>query len=820
MLKTRVIAPLAVGLAVGAAAYAISQSDVTSESLNATRSVGDNDVIPAPKPTFGGTIEKNASESTPWWQPAIVPPKGAPNVFVVLIDDAGFSSTSTFGGLIPTPVLDDLAHHGLRYPNFHVTAMCSPTRAALLTGRNHHSVGNGIVSDLSTGFPGYDAVFGKENATFARVLQANGYVTSWFGKNHNTPPWQITDAGPFDMWPTGMGFDYFYGFMGGETNMWAPSLYENTTPLYPSVGHPGYNFNIDMADKAIAWLKRVDAVAGDRPVFMYYAPGATHAPHQPTPEWIAKFHGKFDAGWNAYRELAFAREKKLGVIPKDAKLTPWPDFLPKWDTLSPDQKKLYSREMEVYAAFQAETDYEIGRVIQAFKDTHRFNNTLTVYITGDNGASAEGGMNGAASEFAAMNGFNADVKTLLKRYDEWGGPNTAPHFAVPWAWAVDTPFKWTKQVASFFGGTKQGVVICWPDRIKDAGGIRMQFSHVIDIAPTILEAAGIKQPASVDGVAQRPIEGTSLVYTFDRANADVPSRHVTQYFEMVGVPAMYHDGWMASVVPVCPPWDPFCKNPNARSPWKDAKWELYDVAHDWTQSDNVAAAHPEKLKELQDLFVEEAEKYNVFPLNADRPQMALSQRPGVKAGQTRFAYDSPIENLPTVLAPNLLNVSYTISADVVVPARANGIIVTQGGHFGGYALGVKDGKPFFAYNMLALSETEWHAPAALSAGKHSIVFTFKANPGMGKGGSGTLLVDGTAVAKNSLAASIPAIVPVDEGFSVLRSNVTAVSHDYTTPFNFNGTLDRLVINRVPPNFTDAQRRLLQEELGEAWATIE
>ena len=610
----------------------MAQVDVTNDSLNATRSNANSDVIPAAQPTFGGTIGKNAGDSTPWWPPKTVAPAGAPNVFVVLLDDAGFSATSTFGGPIPTPVLDELASEGLRYTNFHVTAMCSPTRAAFLTGRNHHSVGNGIVSDLATGFPGYDATIGKENAPFARVLQANGYVNAWFGKNHNTPPWNISDAGPFDEWPTGLGFDYFYGFMGGETNMWAPSLYRDTTPLYPSVGHPGYNFNIDMADNAIAWIKRVDAVAHDRPMFVYYAAGATHGPHQPTAPWIAKFKGKFDNGWNAYREVAFKREKQLGVIPASAKLTPWPDSLPKWDTLKPDQKRLYAREMEVYAAFMAETDYEVGRVIQAFKDTHRYQNTLTIYITGDNGASAEGGTNGAANEFAAMNGINPPVEALLKHYDDWGGPDTAPHFAAPWAWAIDTPFKWTKQVASFFGGTRQGVVIVWPARIKDAGGIRNQFSHIIDIAPTVLEAAGIRQPTSVDGVVQRPIEGTSMVYTFDKAAADAPSRHVTQYFEMVGVPGIYHDGWMASVVPVCPPWDPFCKNPNALRPWDGAKWELYNVASDWTQNDNVAAANPAKLKEMQDLFVAEAGKYNVFPLNSDKPQMAFSQRPGLKAG--------------------------------------------------------------------------------------------------------------------------------------------------------------------------------------------
>lgn len=812
---------------VGGGAIAVAQApgvQITIDSLSARRSIADSKIIPAPLPTFGGTIKNNAPESTAWWPPRIAPPKGAPNILLVLIDDAGYASWSTFGGLIPTPTQDQLAKEGLRYINFHTTALCSPTRAALITGRNPHSVGSGVISEMSTGFPGYNNLVGKQNATVARVLQANGYATSWFGKEHNIPLWEMTPNGPFDNWPTGTGFDYFYGFVGGEANQWAPSVYENTTPLLPSVGHPGYNFNIDMADKAIAWLKRVNAIEPERPVFMYYCPGATHAPHQPTKEWIAKFKGKFDTGWNAYRDMAYERQKKLGVIPPNTKLTPWPDFLPKWESLSPDRKKLYAREMEVYAAYLAETDYEIGRIVQAFKDTHRYDNTMTIIIDGDNGASAEGGPEGVFSEMAFFNGVPATTAGNMKYYDEWGGPTTYAHYVNAWAWATDTPFRWTKQIVSFFGGTRNGVVVTWPKRISDRGGIRAQFTDVIDVSPTILEAVGITQPDEVDGVTQRPIEGTSFAYTFDTANANAPSRHTVQYFEMMGNRAIYSDGWLAGTAVTCKPWDSTCKDPHALTPFEHGTWELYHVTADadWSQYANVASENPGKLKELEDLFASEAAKYNVLPLSTERASRFIAPRPSLTAGRSRFEYDSPLLNLYGTNGPQILNRSYTIVAKVGVPqGGAKGIIATQGGDFGGYAMAIVNNRATFYYNYLGLETTKWVAPAALTAGDHTIAFAFKYDGGgLGKGGTGTLFVDGKTVDSKHLEHTVGIVFPPDEGFSIALSNVTAVSHDYHIPFNFTGELHSVVYNLVPAKLTEEQRAKLDDELGEVYNAIE
>ena len=465
--------------------------------------------LPNPTPRFGGTINLNASDSKPYWPPRIVPPQGAPNVLLIMTDDVGYGAPSTFGGTIPTPNMDRIAKAGLRYTNFHSTALCSPTRAALITGRNHHSAGFGVISEMSTGFPGYNSILPREKATVGTILQQNGYGTSWFGKNHNTPAYVASQAGPFDQWPTGMGFDYFYGFVGGDTSQWEPNLFRNTSPIYPYLGKPGWNLTTAQATEAVGWIKQLNEIAPEKPFFCYYVPGGTHAPHHPTPEWIEKFKGKFDHGWNKQREMVFANQKKLGVIPASAKLTPWPkDLLPEWDTLDADQKKLYARQAEVYAAYLAYTDHEIGRVIQAVEDAGKLDNTLIVYISGDNGSSAEGTTVGTPNEVASFNGVKVPVPVQLKRfYKEWGSNKTYPHMSVAWSWAFDTPFKWTKQIASHFGGTRQGMCMAWPNRIKDAGGIRNQFHHVIDIVPTILEATRIPAPVMVNGIAQHPHRG-------------------------------------------------------------------------------------------------------------------------------------------------------------------------------------------------------------------------------------------------------------------------------------------------------------------------
>ncbi|MFO0109060.1 MAG: arylsulfatase, partial [Alphaproteobacteria bacterium] len=503
--------------------------------------------LPPEPQKFGGKIERNATQSTPYWPARIVPPKGAPNILLIITDDVGFGATSTFGGVIPTPTLDRIAKDGLRYTNFHSTALCSPTRAALITGRNHHSAGFGVVSEQATGFPGYNSVITADKATIGRVLRDHGYATAWFGKNHNTPGFQSSQAGPFDQWPVGMGFDYFYGFIGGDTSQWQPNLFRNTTQIYPFEGKKGWNLTTAMADDAIDYVSRMNALDPEKPFFVYYAPGGTHAPHHATPEWIKKATdlNLFDKGWNALREQIFANQKKLGVIPADAKLTPWPaDLLKTWDKLTPDEKKLFTRQVDVYAAYLMYTDHEIGRVVDAIDKMGKLDNTLVIYISGDNGSSAEGTMNGTPNEIGIFNGVDFPVEMQLKYfYDVWGSDKTYNHMAVPWTWAFSTPFTWTKQVVSHFGGTRQGVAMMWPNGIKEKGGTRWQFHHVIDIVPTILEATNIRQPEMVDGIKQSPIEGVSMAYTFNPKNAKAPSTRKTQYFEMMGDHAIYQDGW-------------------------------------------------------------------------------------------------------------------------------------------------------------------------------------------------------------------------------------------------------------------------------------
>ncbi|MGE5201521.1 MAG: arylsulfatase [Acidobacteriota bacterium] len=802
------------------------QTTGTPGSPSATTTI-DGRYLPPPPQPFQGEINLNAAQSKPAWPARVVPPKGAPNILLILTDDVGFGAPSTFGGVIPTPALDRIAANGLRYTNFHTTSLCSPTRAALITGRNHHSAGFGVVSEQSTGFPGYNSIIPKDSATVGRMLLENGYRTSWFGKEHNTPTYQASQAGPFDQWPIGMGFEYFYGFVGGDTSQWEPNLFRNTTAIYPYVGHPGWNLTTAMADDAIHWLHQLNDIDPSMPFFLYYAPGGTHAPHHATPEWIKKISDMhlFDKGWNALREQIFANQKKLGVIPQDAKLTAWPDQLIKpWDKTTDEEKKLFIRQADVYGAYLAYTDDEIGRVIQTVQDLGKLDNTLVIYISGDNGASAEGGFNGTPSETMIFNGVDLPVAEQMKFYEAWGSDQTYNHMSIGWSWAFDTPYKWTKQIPSFFGGTRNGMAISWPSRIADKGGIRNQFSHVIDIVPTLLEVTGIPAPVMVDGIAQKPIEGTSLAYTFDKTNAGAPTRHRTQYFEMFGVQGLYNDGWMLSAVPARPPWElGFGKV--MLDPASAFKFELYDIQHDWTQSTDVAAANPGKVKEMTALMFGEFAKYQVLPLDASVVTRVVSPRPNLSAGRRVFTYSgAPMTGLPGSAAPNLLNTSYTITAEIEVPqGGAEGAIVSEGGRFGGYGLYLLKSKPVFVWNLLDLKRDRWEGPAALAPGKHTLEFDFAYDglgfatlafnnvSGIGRSGTGTFKVDGKVVATQKLERTIPIMLPIDETFDIGSKTGTPIDdRDYQVPFAFTGKIDKLTISLEPPKLTPEDEKKLMD----------
>jgi arylsulfatase len=765
----------------------------------------DGSQLPAPPQKFGGHIEQDVGKSTPYWPARVVPPKGAPNVLLIITDDSGFGVPSTFGGVIPTPALDRIANEGLRYTNFHSTALCSPTRAALITGRNHHSVGYGVIAEQATGYPGYDSVITKDKATVGRILTDNGYHTAWFGKNHNTPEYQASQAGPFDQWPTGMGFEYFYGFMGGDTNQWEPgNLVRNTTPIYPYIGKPGWNLMTAMADEAIDYMSQMKSLSPDQPFFVKFAPGATHAPHHPTKEWVDKISAMhlFDDGWNKLRDKIFENQKRLGVIPANSRLTPWPkDLIKEWDLLSADEKKLFVRQADVFAAYTAYADNEIGRVIQAVQDMGQLDNTLIIYINGDNGTSAEGQPNGTPNEVAMFNQANPTVEQQLKYfYDAWGTDRTYAHMSIGWAWAFDTPFAWTKQIASHFGGTRQGMAISWPNVIKDRGGLRHQFHHVIDVVPTILDAAHINEPKIVDGIPQSPIEGVSMAYTFDKAGENAPTRHPTQYFEMMGDRAIYHDGWIAGTKVMRPPWVTLTNTP----PVLDYPWELFDLRNDWTQFEDVSAKNPQKLKELQDLFWKEADKYQVAPLDSTVVQRLLTQRPSLSAGRTEFTWTRPLTGVPNGDAPSLLNSSYHYKAEVTIPeGGAEGVIVTHGGRFGGYGFYLVKNKPVFLWNLVDLKRVRWQG-SELSPGKHVLEFDFRYAglgaatmafgnySGIGQGGTGTLLVDGKAVDEQKMEHTIPLILQWDESFDIGSDTGTPVNDaDYKVPFAFTGKMDRL-----------------------------
>ncbi len=782
--------------------------------------------LPAPDPKFGGVIKDNALQSKPWWAPRIVPPKEAPNVLLIITDDAGFGVPGTFGGVIPTPTMDRIANNGLRYNNIHSTALCSPTRAALITGRNHHSAGFGVVSEQSTGFPGYNSIISQDKATIGRILLDNGYATSWFGKDHNTPAFAASQVGPFNQWPTGMGFEYFYGFVGGDANQWQPNLFRNTTQIYPFQGKPEWNLVTGMADDAIDYLNRINQIDPSKPFFLKYAPGATHAPHHPTKKWvdkISKMH-LFDQGWNKLREQIFENQKKLGIIPQDTQLEPWPTkVLKNWDDLSAEEKKLYIRQVEVFAAFAAYNDHEIGRVIQTIEDMGKLDNTLVIYINGDNGTSAEGGPMGTPNEVAWFNGVSdMPVADQMKWYDVWGTEQTYNHMSAGWSWAFDTPFTWFKQNASKLGGIRQNMAISWPARIKDEGALREQFMHVIDVVPTILEVTGIPAPDTVDGIKQVPIEGTSFAYTFDSKNAKEPSRHKTQYFEMMGQWALYHDGWLLGTQVNRAPWEAFgAANPD---PLNNQVLELYDLNTDFSQSRNIADKFPSKVKEMKQVFITEAKKHQVFPLDASVAARIVAPRPNITAGRTEFIYTKPMVGLPQGDSPFLLNSSYTITAELEVPeSGSEGMILTSGGRFAGYGFYLLKGKPVFLWNLVDLKRIKWEGPDALTPGKHTLEFDFKYDglgigtlafnnmSGLGRPGTGTLKVDGKVVQTQAMEKTLPMILQWDESFDIGSDTLTGVNDaDYKPPFALTAKLNKLTIKVNRPELTPEDIKKLEQ----------
>lgn len=747
-------------------------------------------VLPAPESKFQGKVGITYADSKPDFPKSIAAPEKAPNVLLILLDDMGFGQTSTFGSSIETPNFTRLAERGLRYNQFHVTALCSPTRAALLTGRNHHSVNTGVVEELATGFPGYTTILPKSAATVAEVLRQNGYNTAAFGKWHNTPDNETSAAGPFDRWPTQLGFEYFYGFLGGDTNQWSPALVENTKRIQKPIDNPNYHLTPDLVDHAISWIQAQQSIAPDKPFFAYFATGATHAPHHAPKAWIDQYKGKFDQGWDQLREEIFARQKQLGVIPENAKLTPRPAEFPAWNSLSKEEQKLYAHQAEVFAGFTAHTDAEVGRLINAIDQLGELDNTLVIYIAGDNGASAEGGLTGSVNELKVFNGVPEDPKLLLASLDELGSPKTFNHFHAAWAWAMNTPFQWTKQIASHFGGTRDPLVIAWGDRIKDRGGLRTQFHHVIDIAPTIFEAAGITPPERVNGVEQQLIEGTSLVYTF--ANPKEPSHHDRQYFEMFGNRAIYDKGWIAAARHGRLPWEAVSK-----TTFDQDAWELYNVAEDFSEANNLAERNPTKLQQLQKLFLSEARKYNVLPLD-DRilNRFDVSSRPSLVAGRTHFVYYPGAVGIPEGSAPDLKNKSFSITAEVELSKDdAAGILVAQGGRFAGWSFFLDKGKPAFAYNFLGSDRTLIQSTEKVPTGTSSLRFDFDFDgKAPGAGATGRLFINDKAVGEERIAKTVPYRWSLDETFDVGQDLGTPVVDNYEVPNAFTGNLRKVTLD--------------------------
>jgi arylsulfatase len=753
----------------------------------ATDSKIDRSSLPIREPVRARSKVFDVRTATPPPRFDVTAPKGAPNVVVVLIDDMGFGTANCYGGPVTMPTMDRLAKGGLRYNRFHTTALCAPTRTALLTGYNHHSNNMGVITELASTYPGYTAVRPQTITPMAEVLRQNGYNTAQFGKCHEVPPWEISNNGPQDRWPTRSGFEKFYGFLGGETNQWAPLIYDGVT-LVETPHDSGYHFTTDMTNQAINWVRTQQALQPEKPFFMYYAPGATHAPHHAPKEYIDKYKGKFDKGWDKIREETFVRQKALGIIPPDTKLAPKPKEIKDWETLTPDEKKLFARQMEVFAGFAEHTDYEIGRLVTAIEAMGEMDNTVFIFIAGDNGASAEGQMNGMFSEMTYYNQVPETVPDMLKHYDEWGSESTYPHYAASWAVAMDVPFTWTKQVASDFGGVRNGMVIHWPAGIKDKGAIRSQFGHVIDIAPTIYEVSGVPAPKTVNGIAQDPIEGTSLAYSFGQGTA--VEKHNVQYFEMFGNRAIYQDGWFARTIH---------KAPYMAKPYntlKEDKWELYDTRSDFSLVNDVSSKNPEKLKAMQDLFMREAEKFHVLPLDDRTFERMIAKnmgRPNMMEGRTSVTYNDGMKGMGVDIFIDLRSTSYIMTTEVEVGAKGNGVIVCQGGRFGGLSFYMIEGKPAFCYNFLGLESVNIIATEALKPGKYTITYDFQYDGGgAGKGGMGIITVNGKQVAQGRLIKTQPGIFSVDDLADVGIDEGTMVT-SYGKSSKFNGKIKYVTV---------------------------
>jgi arylsulfatase len=751
------------------------------------------DHYPAPEYSYpNAKLGLTAQDSKPDFPPPKAAPKGAPNILLVLIDDVGFGCPSAFGGMIETPTAERLARNGLKYNAFHTTALCSPTRAALITGRNHHTCATGVIQEMATGYPGYSGIIPKSCGTVATILKENGYATGWWGKNHNVPDNQTSQAGPFDLWPTNQGFDHFYGFISGETDQFYPTLIRGTTPVQPpKTPEEGYHLTTDLTDDCIGWMRQQKAISPEKPFFAYFATGATHAPHQPPLSWRGKHKGKFDAGWDAYREAAHKKQLEMGVIPPGTKLTPRPKEIPAWADQPDNAKKLMARQMENFADFFQHTDYEVGRLIDALEGMGELDNTLVLYIIGDNGCSGEGTLTGIINELMSLNGIQPKIEDMLPRIDEIGKPGTSPHFAVGWAWAGDTPFQWTKQVASHFGGTRNPMIISWPKVIKDTGGVRSQFHHTIDVVPTILEVVGIKEPASLFGVPQKPIEGISMAYTFDKANAKTPSARKTQYFEMFCNRGIYSDGWYACAQHGRLPW-----NNAGSAPLDKDVWELHHIEKDFSQADDLAAKNPEKLKELQMLFVSEATRYNVMPLD-DRfaERLDVSLRPSSFTGRKQVTLFPGIVRLPEGSGPKTVSVSHSVTIPVEIPKDgAEGVLMCVGGDTSGWSFCVEGGKLTYHYNFFDTDRIKVESTNPLPAGKAEMKFDF-VSEGVGKAATVTLFVNGEKVGEGKIPRQVPfrfGIESMDVGMDTLSP--VSKTYEKKLPFAFTGKIEKAVLD--------------------------